>query len=117
MRTLSRKRHSLNETPMTTRVDVAPLDRLALPALGAVQDRFEWSSGKIIRKWVFGVLFLSAAVGFLVLSVSLFVYTRNAHENPRSGDTLLFAVAIIAMAATLVTLALGASSVHSAHTM
>jgi hypothetical protein len=104
---------------MITRARAAPLDQpsLALPALGAVECRFEWSSGKIIRKWVLGVVFVIAAAGFLALSVSLFIYTRNAHENPRSGDTFLFLVAIFAAQATLVTGALGASSVHAAYTM
>jgi hypothetical protein len=104
---------------MTTRDRAAPLDQPlpALPALGTVECRFEWSSGKIARKWVLGVIFLIAAAGFLALSVSLFLYTRNAHENPRSGDTLLFVVAIIATQATLVTGALGASSIHAARTM
>jgi len=104
---------------VTTRVGAAPLDQpsLALPALGTVECRFEWSSGKIARKWVLGVLFLIAAAGCLALSVSLFIYTRNAHENPRSGDTLLLVVAIVAMPATLVTGALGAFSIYAARTM
>ncbi len=103
---------------MTTKAHAAPLDQpsLALPALGTVECRFEWSSGKIAWKWVLGVVFVIAAAGLLALSVSLFIYTRNAHENPRRGDTLLFVVAIIAMPATLVTGALGASSIHSART-